>query len=458
MTAHLAPSPGPLGPTLPTRAEGRRFVIVGAGFAGVAVAIHLLRTSDPALVVTLVDPRPVGRGPAWDTDPSLLLNVPAARMSLDPREPDDARAYFDASAGALLPRARYADYVLDRFERALASPARLERAPAAATSITRRPGGWEVALADGRPLPADEVVLATGLGPPAVPDVWAPHAAHARLATTPLAPGALDDLDPDERVLILGTGLTAVDAVLLLARRWHRGPVHAVSRRGLWPRPHLPEVVWTGTPSRLDPADAPETAHGLAAWLAAHVARETERGLPWQAAFDAVRPHVPTLWARLDAAERSRFLDDWRPVWEVLRHRAPAHLLETLSSLEAAGALRTHTGGARPLAADDHGFDVALAGEVQRFDRVLVCTGAVSDPRRWGSPLWDGLLRDGVVHVDAHGLGVLTDERGATVDPTGATTGLWAVGGVQRARWFESTAVPELAAQAARVAAALGAR
>jgi uncharacterized NAD(P)/FAD-binding protein YdhS len=452
VTLHVYAPPLPV--EQPSLEEGRRVVVVGGGFSGAAVAIHLLRAGDPTLRVTLVDPRPLCRGPAWDTDPSLLLNVPVGRMSVDPSDPDDARRHFDARPGDLLPRARYADYLSNRLQRALSSPVRLRWARTAADAVERSPHGWRVALQDGRSLPADTVVLATGLGPPSVPSSWSSFADHRRLMRFPLAPGAIDEVGRDDRVLVLGTGLTAVDAVLLLARRWHRGPVHAVSRRALWPRPHLPEVSWTGPQSRLDPPETHPTADGLASWLAAHVAAETERGLPWQVAFDAVRPLVPALWSRLDARERTRFLERWRPLWEVLRHRAPAPLMEVLAGLASTGALRTHAGGARPIGADDVGFDVELEGGVLRFERVLVCTGAVSDPRRWGSPLWDGMLRAGLVHPDPHGLGVLTDERGATLDPDGAPTGLYALGGVQRARSFESTAVPELAAQAARVAAA----
>ena len=39
-------------------------------------------------------------------------------------------------------------------------------------------------------------------------------------------------------MLLVGSGLTMVDAVITLLDQGHAGPIHAVSRRGLLPRGH----------------------------------------------------------------------------------------------------------------------------------------------------------------------------------------------------------------------------
>lgn len=69
--------------------------------------------------------------------------------------------------------------------------------------------------------------------------------------------------------------------------------------------------------------------------------------------------------------------------------------------------------------------------------------------------MWEDLLGAGLVAADVHGLGVLTDDRGATLRSDGTPTGLWALGGLQRPRWFESTAVPVLSGQVAALARVL---
>ena len=62
-----------------------RIAIVGAGFSGTLLALHLLRRCPPGSKITLIE-RGVqfGRGAAYSTgNPSHLLNVPAGKMSGD---------------------------------------------------------------------------------------------------------------------------------------------------------------------------------------------------------------------------------------------------------------------------------------------------------------------------------------------------------------------------------------
>jgi uncharacterized NAD(P)/FAD-binding protein YdhS len=64
-----------------------RVAIVGAGFSGTMVAVHLLRQSE-AVEIDIIDPRVPGRGLAYSTScDAHLLNVPAVRMSAFGSEP-----------------------------------------------------------------------------------------------------------------------------------------------------------------------------------------------------------------------------------------------------------------------------------------------------------------------------------------------------------------------------------
>lgn len=75
-----------------------------------------------------------------------------------------------------------------------------------------------------------------------------------RYIADPWSPMATDGLSDDDTVLLLGTGLTAVDVTLSLDRAGFRGLVVALSRRGLQPRSH---ALAASTKISERPDDAP---------------------------------------------------------------------------------------------------------------------------------------------------------------------------------------------------------
>jgi uncharacterized NAD(P)/FAD-binding protein YdhS/predicted metal-dependent enzyme (double-stranded beta helix superfamily) len=456
-TLHVYAPPLPV--DQPSTPEGRRIVIVGSGWCGAALAIHLLTSGEPNLRVTLIERgRPLGRGIAYATDDDAhLLNVPAGKMSLNPEAPLDFLNYarmrgVAAHPYSLLPRKLYGDYVVDRLAAAIrGSRARLRVCQSEATDLLKTASDWRVVLADGRTIPADDVVLATGHGPFRLPGPLRRHGHDHRVISDPWKPDALARLPLDARVLIVGTGLSATDVLTTLRQRGQLGPVLAISRSGQWPRPHLTTVGWTGEPYDLAITDAPRTADALAVWLRAHIDAASTRGIPWQAVMEAVRPHVAGLWHKLPVPERERFLEHYRTSWEVLRHRTPVATWEALQSWLADGWLQKHRGELRRVEASDAGFRIDVyQGETHHswlVDAVIVCTGTESDVRRFDQPLWHNLITRGHVRPDGLGLGILTDPRSAVLGERAAIDGLWALGGLRRPGLFESTAVPELALQ-----------
>ena len=202
--------------------------IVGAGFSGTSVAIHLLRHSGASpLRIVLLDPREeLGAGLAYATrDYPYPLNVAAGLMSLDPNVPGDFLEFastigIQAGPGDYLPRQVYGEYLRARFEAARAS------APACVTCVHQRasvlqlrrgtPGPWELWMDDGSGLCADEVVLALGNPPPACLPPLASICASERYVRDPWNIGSLAGLSL-ESVLLVGSGLTMVDAALRLA-------------------------------------------------------------------------------------------------------------------------------------------------------------------------------------------------------------------------------------------------
>ena len=465
----------------PGAGDGTRplVAVVGAGAAGILVAIHLAdrqaRTGAEPLDLLLLDPDArLGRGVAYSTtDPRHLLNVPAQGMSALPGRPTHfldwvrREVWHDAAPCDFVPRAEYARYLESTLaERLAAAPGvRLAHRRTAVTSARPTTAGVRVDLADGTTLTADAVVLATGLQPPGT--AWAPATltASERFVADPWAPGALDALrDVDGDLLLVGTGLTMVDLALTLSRDGRT--LHAVSRRGRVPAAHTTRAAGPAAECDDDAASLADALADRAAGLArtdlaelrdlvrATVTEAVRARGDWRPAFDTLRPLTGDLWGELDDDDRAEFLAQDAAWWDLHRHRMPPTSAAAVARLRTAGALRISSDEVLDATEAADGVEVTLAsGRTLTVAAVVNCTGPLGDVRRSADPLHRDLLAQGTAVAGPLGLGVRT-HAGRVVDATHAHTApVWTLGALRRGELWESTAIPEIRTQAAAVAA-----
>ena len=462
MPSSTAPAVLPWSDAAPTEVD---VAIVGGGFAGLMAMLHLCRAM-PHARIAVFERRPrAAPGVAYGAcDPAHLLNVPATRMGAFPSEPAGFHAWLDArfpgrwGAEDFAPRALFGAYLTQLVAAELsATAAQVCLVRDAVSHVEPLHVGMELLLASGRTCVARAVVLGPGLPPARVPWARVDHGvARAALAPDPWEPRAMQGLDPHAEVVVLGSGLTAIDIVLGLRRAGHAGTIRMVSRNGRLPLPH----AIPGEPPATLPLDAfrggPRAA--LAA-LRRAVRERTASGLGWQGALDSIRPHVTAIWRSWTPAERRRFLRHARPMWEIHRHRAPRPVLAEVDAQLRAGTLVLERGEVVGLVPADGGtIDVSVRGpagrvSVHRAARIFNCVGPAMGVRETIDPLLGSLLRSGLASTDELGMGLRTDDDGRLVAGTGAP--IWLVGALRRGDLWESTAVPELRVQAARAAAAV---
>jgi uncharacterized NAD(P)/FAD-binding protein YdhS len=436
--------------------------VVGAGFSGVMTALHLLRQPRPVKVVLVERRSPIGLGAAYATDdPAHRLNVRAGNMSAWPDRPNDFVDWLagqdrEVGPGGFATRGDYGRYLQGLLTAMASGPGaagRLLITPDEITAITRAERGWVLTCGMGRAFEADAVVLALGNPPPRPPEAIGADLAASRAYVADPWRWDPASLPPGEGpILLLGTGLTMIDAALSLARTAPGRPLIALSRRGLTPREHQ------GAPPSPLPAPPPVslTPAAALAWLRAAAARHG-----WRTAIDAMRPATQALWRGWSLAQRAAFLRHARAFWDVHRHRLSPRVAEQATGMRANGALSILAGKLERVdLLADQGVDVAWrprgTREARRLkvDLVINCTGPSSDVERSTEPLIAALADQGLIRADPLRLGVDVDAGHRVFDARGrAQATLLAVGPITRGALWEIAAVPDIRVQAAEAAA-----
>jgi len=211
--------------------------IVGGGFSGSAVAAQLARHAPDGFSVRIFEPSELGRGAAYGTrHAEHLLNTRAAGMSMFPDDPEHFVRWLGrrADRAAFVPRRLYGDYVAEIARRALERP-HFRLVNGRVRAIRRSGRGFVVESAAGSRIEARAVVLATGNALPADHFLPAEVTAHPGYVGDPWR---YDYRSVGGHVLLIGSGLTALDVLVALRASGHRGIVHIISRHGRYPAVH----------------------------------------------------------------------------------------------------------------------------------------------------------------------------------------------------------------------------
>lgn len=450
--------------------------IIGGGFSGAAIAWHLARDARVAGTrVVVIEPRAtLGQGLAYSPgEPAYRINVPASKMSLDAGDMDDFVRWLaatdavaddpDASLadGRVFPRRSvFGAYVADRVRPHLES-GRIEHVRAAALAVAAGPDGQHsIALDDGGEIVADLIILAVTHPPPEPPALLARALdGHPRFVTDTTREGVLDVVRPDDRVLLVGTGLTGADVIAALDSRGHRGPIVAVSRRGLRSRGHAPLPF----PARGDFSSEPaRSVRALLAAIHAELKQAEAAGETWHPVIDAVRSQGGAIWAGLPIAERRRLVRHLRPFWDVHRFRVAPQIEAVTDRKLADGSLELFAASLADIRREGEEILVTLrprrggAADVRRFDAVLLATGPAHGSLLVRNPLLASLAARDLVRSDAAGLGIATDRDGGA---TGSASASILVGGpLARGTFGELMGLPEVAAYARFIAEQAAAR
>ena len=443
-------------------ARNPRIVIIGGGASGTLAAVQLLRSPARRREIVLLERSgTVGPGVAYATTcSSHLLNVPAGSMSGLPDDPDHFVRWLrgtnpTSNHSSFVPRRVYGQYLADLLldAQAHSSPSTTFcRLHGEAVSIdeARRP---TIRLANRRSIVADAVVLALG---------------HQRPADLPGGPGLSGYIDdpwtPDrlavigrnDHVALAGTGLTAIDALLTLRDNGHRGKITAISRHGLLPHAHDVSRSCSAVAPPAPGAGEVVTARGMLHLVRSEVMAGSRRGQDWRAVVDALRPVSPALWQRMSLEEQQRFARHLARYWDLHRHRVAPDVATFVADLQRQVRFEVVQGRVERVENRTGRLLVVTNRTAKRevdVDWLINCTGPPGNIRNADHPLVRQMRTAGLLSPHPSGFGVVATADGAVLRWNGRRIRwLWALGPLLKGALWESTAIPEIRDQAARLA------
>lgn len=446
---------------------GSRIVIIGGGYTGATAASLLAERGFRHLEeITIFEPRDhLGGGLAYDVaDADVRLNVAAHRMRAVPGAPSAFLDWLHSSGtlsmdpesitpeGVFARRRDFGRFMAQRTAPLVENGAvrHVREHVAAAVWLNHQ---WHITGSAGTTVLADLVVLATGhpaaSRPPALEKLDSKTAGFVTDATASLA---LPTIAPDSNVLILGSGLTALDALVRLQARDHRGKISLLSRSGLLPRPHAGGGF---TPFGDFHDETLTSARRVLAKVRAVISDAEAHGIPWQSVFDALRQQAQEIWQRLPENERLKLLRRLRRWYEVHRYRMPPQVSALLEEKLVSGHVETVRGDVLSVRLDGKEIVARIStrssGDVEhRFGHILLATGPDFRAYATHQKFLLALHREGVIQSDPGGLGLVCDRFGRAISAAGfPNTSLFVAGPPARPAFGELTGVPEIAGQLA---------
>ena len=451
-------------------------LIVGGGLSGAMLAAQLLRLPGKRSLLVIEPRAELGRGEAYSAvELGHTLNGNAARMSVDPDNADDLTQWlteYIAGGGwpesdeqhvpvseLFPPRGIFGLYVQQRLAEAQALGAlngsTVEHVRAEVVDLQTLDDSVRLSLSDGQRLQGAYAVLATGMFPAA----RTPQTESSGLNAAALDPwdvAAMRELDPQSTVLIIGSGLTMVDAVVSLEQAGHRGPIEVFSRHGLLPHVRRQPPAWADF---LAEDHSIRTPRQLVRELRRHCRDAIAQGVDWQAPLDTVRAHIGRLWSQATDGQRRQFVRHVRPWWESHHHRSPPLSAQLVARLHGEGRLRIQAASFKGLELASGGVSIRIRrrGEAQTVvvsgAALINSSGIEYDWRRVARPLPQQLLARGLVRPGPLALGIAAAVDGAVLCGDGQVARrLFAMGPPLRGMWWESTAVTDVASQAKALA------
>ena len=409
----------------------RKLVIIGDGFAAAVTAIHLLRKGVAADTFTIIGAGPLGKGNAYGcASPFFRLNVREDLPIVFSEDPlhfarwaevniDDPEA--KTSAGFFYRRADFGRYISELITAEVGFD-KIKRIQSKVCALNQAHGLWKLETVDGDLIDAEKVIIATGNSPPTWPctiQTEIDKQGPARMIENPWTGQYLAAIQAEEHIVLVGGGLTALDAIYALAAQGHRGLITIVGPRPLFPPT---QAQWTrqnqpSWPEKLSPAK-------LLRFMRQYLPPVATTSTEWQSAWEELRPNLNSIWQKFTPHQRKILFKRLAWIWSLYRFRASPQTIKAYEQLQASQQIQFAIGRAKQITCTEQAITVQLSNDTNvQAERIINCTGVGTDL------FLNKLIADAIAIPDSLGTAIAVDANLNVVKPNlQAWNNLWMLG------------------------------
>ncbi len=441
--------------------------IIGGGFSGSMLARHLLKSNQNLEIYIFNNDAKFVRGIAYQAQiDSLLLNVPAGKMSAYSKQPDHFVDWLNKknkeTSGEVdqkfFTRNEYGCYLSEIWEetKKLAAVSNHIITPiiSKVLQILPKDGALELQTHELK-LSLDFCVLACGNSLPTHPKTISEKDFNSKLYSCNPWRIKVEEIQSDKEVLILGAGLTMVDAIQVIRANGFKGKINCVSPHGFNILPHektseelQSELKYIKTPIRLS-----EILKIFHQEMRLHPTKSADL-------VALLRAKSGAIWSNFTQEERNFFIRHLRHKWGVARHRIPPESYAILQDEINNKSLQISAGKIIAMEFQESTIIVEYEERHSKEKRhlsvqhIINCTGPASDITAPNDGLLSSLCQNGLIHADPLFLGVKTNVNNYQVYSK-ENYPIYALGNLLKGELWETTAINELRIQCEELAQVL---
>lgn len=447
-----------------------KIVIVGFGFSGLTTLANFIEKAKRPLEITIFDKHSFdGCGVAYGGDSNVHpLNVQADNMGIFESAPQDFydwihnnKTLWDSlypdlktSKEDYLPRKLYGLYLKNKLkiflERAKEKKHHIHFIKEEVMKVGHEGNSLFVESKNGEKCEADFLIIA--ISTPVTKSFsfetkdLLESKNYIRNIWNPSLESQYEKVNSNHHLLIFGSGLTAVDALLSLKEANYKGKISVVSPTGLFPEVHSnknfsPVEIAPFTPSK-------DILFILKEYKTKWDFLKT-KGADWRQLIDSLRPYTSYLWHGLNYDSKKKFLKRLLLLWNRHRHRMSTSSFEVIKELKPHLQIKKGV-VSNVIKLPDQKFEVVIECPEKReavlVDSVINCSGPEYRLNERKDSLLSSLFEQKMIAPDALNMGIKIENSATlTCDKSGK---IFALGSLLFGEKFETTSVPEIRSEA----------